>query len=125
MTPTPRYSRILLKLSGEALLGDQQYGVDPKVLSFVAEQVKSVRALGVEVGIVVGGGNIFRGMTASSATGMERATADHIGMLATVMNGLALQDGLERAGVAGGVVTASGMNEVADPYIRLRAIPRI
>ncbi|MFZ9976401.1 MAG: UMP kinase, partial [Candidatus Limnocylindrus sp.] len=99
MTQPPRYSRILLKLSGEALLGDQQYGVDPKVLSFVAEQVKGVRALGVEVGIVVGGGNIFRGMTASTATGMERATADHIGMLATVMNGLALQDGLERAGV--------------------------
>ena len=125
MTPTPRYSRILLKLSGEALLGDQQYGVDPKVLSFVAEQVKSVRALGVEVGIVVGGGNIFRGMTASSATGMERATADHIGMLATVMNGLALQDGLERAGVETRVMTAIEMNEVAEPYIRRRAIRHI
>jgi uridylate kinase len=122
MTPTPRYSRILLKLSGEALLGDQQYGVDSKVLSFVAEQVKSVRALGVEVGIVVGGGNIFRGMTASSATGMERATADHIGMLATVMNGLALQDGLERAGVETRVMTAIEMNE---PYIRRRAIRHI
>ncbi len=125
MTPTPRYSRILLKLSGEALLGDQQYGVDSKVLSFVAEQVKSVRALGVEVGIVVGGGNIFRGMTASSATGMERATADHIGMLATVMNGLALQDGLERAGVETRVMTAIEMNEVAEPYIRRRAIRHI
>ena len=125
MTPTPRYSRILLKLSGEALLGDQQYGVDPKVLSFVAEQVKSVRALGVEVGIVVGGGNIFRGMTASSATGMERATADHIGMLATVMNGLARQDGLERAGVETRVMTAIEMNEVAEPYIRRRAIRHI
>jgi uridylate kinase len=125
MTPTPRYSRILLKLSGEALLGDQQYGVDSKVLSFVAEQVKSVRALGVEVGIVVGGGNIFRGMSASSATGMERATADHIGMLATVMNGLALQDGLERAGVETRVMTAIEMNEVAEPYIRRRAIRHI
>ncbi|MFZ9434705.1 MAG: uridine monophosphate kinase, partial [Candidatus Limnocylindrus sp.] len=125
MTQPPRYSRILLKLSGEALLGDQQYGVDPKVLSFVAEQVKGVRALGVEVGIVVGGGNIFRGMTASTATGMERATADHIGMLATVMNGLALQDGLERAGVETRVMTAIEMNEVAEPYIRRRAIRHI
>jgi len=122
MTPTPRYSRILLKLSGEALLGDQQYGVDSKVLAFVAEQVKSVRALGVEVGIVVGGGNIFRGMAAATATGMDRATADYIGMLATAMNGLALQDALERAGVPTRVMTAIDMNEVAEPYIRRRAV---
>ena len=125
MTTQPRYSRILLKLSGEALLGDQQYGVDPKVVAFIAEQVRSVRALGVEVGIVVGGGNIFRGLAASSATGMERATADHIGMLATVMNGLAIQDGLERAGVETRVMTAIEMNEVAEPYIRRRAIRHI
>jgi uridylate kinase len=110
MTTQPRYSRILLKLSGEALLGDQQYGVDPKVVAFIAEQVRSVRALGVEVGIVVGGGNIFRGLAAANATGMERATADHIGMLATVMNGLAIQDGLERAGVETRVMTAIEMN---------------
>ena len=125
MTTQPRYSRILLKLSGEALLGDQQYGVDPKVLAFVAEQVRGVRALGVEVGIVVGGGNIYRGLAAANATGMERATADHIGMLATVMNGLALQDGLERAGVETRVMTAIEMNEVAEPYIRRRAIRHI
>ena len=125
MTTQPRYSRILLKLSGEALLGDQQYGVDPKVVAFIAEQVRSVRALGVEIGIVVGGGNIFRGLAASNATGMERATADHIGMLATVMNGLAIQDGLERAGVETRVMTAIEMNEVAEPYIRRRAIRHI
>ena len=86
MTSPTRYRRILLKLSGEALLGDLEYGVDPKVVAFVAEQVRSVRDLGVDVGIVVGGGNIFRGMTAAAATGMDRATADYIGMLATAMN---------------------------------------
>jgi uridylate kinase len=125
MTTQPRYSRILLKLSGEALLGDQQYGVDPKVVAFIAEQVRSVRALGVEIGIVVGGGNIFRGLAAANATGMERATADHIGMLATVMNGLAIQDGLERAGVETRVMTAIEINEVAEPYIRRRAVRHI
>jgi uridylate kinase len=124
MTPPTRYSRILLKLSGEALLGQQQYGVDPQVVAFVAEQVRRVRDLGVEVG-VVGGGNIFRGLAAADATGMERATADHIGMLATVMNGLALQDGLERAGVQTRVMTAIEMNEVAEPYIRRRAMRHI
>ena len=99
MTETTRYQRILLKLSGEALLGKLEYGVDPEVVAFVAEQVKAVTALGVQVGIVVGGGNIFRGMAAATATGMDRATADYIGMLATAMNGLALQDALERADV--------------------------
>ncbi len=116
-----RYSRILLKLSGEALLGDRQYGVDPAVCAFIAAQVAEVHGLGVQVGIVVGGGNIFRGL-AASARGMDRATGDYIGMLATVMNGLALQDALERAGVPTRVMTAIAMNEVAEPYIRRRAI---
>jgi uridylate kinase len=122
MTEATRYQRILLKLSGEALLGKLEYGVDPEVVAFVAEQVKAVTALGVQVGIVVGGGNIFRGMAAATATGMDRATADYIGMLATAMNGLALQDALERAGVPTRVMTAIDMNEVAEPYIRRRAV---
>ncbi len=122
MTETTRYQRILLKLSGEALLGKLEYGVDPEVVAFVAEQVKAVTALSVQVGIVVGGGNIFRGMAAATATGMDRATADYIGMLATAMNGLALQDALERAGVPTRVMTAIDMNEVAEPYIRRRAV---
>ena len=120
MSGATRYRRILLKLSGEALLGEQPYGVDPDVVAFVAAQVRGVRELGVEVGIVVGGGNIFRGI-AGAATGMDRATADYIGMLATAMNGLALQDALERAGVPTRVMTAIDMNEVAEPYIRRRA----
>jgi uridylate kinase len=122
VTETTRYQRILLKLSGEALLGKLEYGVDPEVVAFVAEQVKAVTALGVQVGIVVGGGNIFRGMAAATATGMDRATADYIGMLATAMNGLALQDALERADVPTRVMTAIDMNEVAEPYIRRRAV---
>lgn len=122
MTETTRYQRILLKLSGEALLGKLEYGVDPAVVAFVADQVKAVTALGVQVGIVVGGGNIFRGMAAATATGMDRATADYIGMLATAMNGLALQDALERTGVPTRVMTAIDMNEVAEPYIRRRAV---
>jgi uridylate kinase len=117
----PGYRRILLKLSGEALLGDRQYGVDPEFCAFIAGQVADVRALGVEIGIVVGGGNIFRGL-AAAAKGMDRATGDYIGMLATVMNGLALQDALERVGVPTRVMTAIAMNEVAEPYIRRRAI---
>ena len=116
-----RYRRILLKLSGEALLGARQYGVDPEFCAFIAGQVAKVHGLGVEVGIVVGGGNIFRGL-AAAAKGMDRATGDYIGMLATVMNGLALQDALERAGVPTRVMTAIQMNEVAEPYIRRRAI---
>ena len=116
-----RYHRILLKLSGEALLGDRSYGVDPAVCSFIATQVARVHAGGVEVGIVVGGGNIFRGM-AASARGMDRATGDYIGMLATVMNGLALQDALERAGIPTRVMSAIAMNEIAEPYIRRRAV---
>ena len=116
-----RYRRILLKLSGEALLGDRQYGVDPQFCAAIARQVAQVHALGVEIGIVVGGGNIFRGL-AAAATGMDRAIGDYIGMLATVMNGLALQDALERAEVPTRVMTAIAMNEVAEPYIRRRAI---
>ena len=116
-----RYRRILLKLSGEALLGERQYGVDPAFCAFIAGQVAEVHSLGVEVGIVVGGGNIFRGL-AAAATGMDRATGDYIGMLATVMNGLALQDALEREGVPTRVMTAIAMNEVAEPYIRRRAV---
>jgi uridylate kinase len=116
-----RYRRILLKLSGEALLGDRQYGVDPSFCAFIARQVADVHRLGAEIGIVVGGGNIFRGL-AAAATGMDRATGDYIGMLATVMNGLALQDALERAGVQTRVMTAIAMHEVAEPYIRRRAV---
>jgi uridylate kinase len=116
-----RYHRILLKLSGEALLGDRPYGVDPAVCTFIAKQVAVVHGQGVQIGIVVGGGNIFRGL-AASARGMDRATGDYIGMLATVMNGLALQDALERAGVPTRVMTAIAMNEIAEPYIRRRAI---
>jgi uridylate kinase len=116
-----RYRRILLKLSGEALLGDRQYGVDPAVCVFIARQIAEIHGLGVQIGIVVGGGNIFRGL-AASAKGMDRAAADYIGMLATVMNGLALQDALERAGVPTRVMSAIAMNEIAEPYIRRRAI---
>ncbi len=117
----PRYKRILLKLSGEALLGSRQYGVDPDFCAFIAAQVAEVHRRGVQVGIVVGGGNIFRGL-AAAAKGMDRATGDYIGMLATVMNGLALQDAIERAGVPTRVMSAIAMNEVAEPYIRRRAV---
>jgi len=116
-----RYRRILLKLSGEALLGERQYGVDPAFCAFIAQQVADVRAMGVEVGIVVGGGNIFRGL-AAAARGMDRATGDYIGMLATVMNGLALQDAIERVGIPVRVMSAIAMNEIAEPYIRRRAV---
>src|SRR5665811_256458 len=117
----PRYRRILLKLSGEALLGSRQYGVDPDFCALIAAQIAQVRSLGVEIGIVVGGGNIFRGL-AASAKGMDRATADYIGMLATVMNALALQDALEREGTPTRVMSAIAMSEVAEPYIRRRAV---
>jgi uridylate kinase len=117
----PQYGRILLKLSGEALLGSRSYGVDPAVCAFIASQVANVRNQGVEVGIVVGGGNIFRGLSAA-AQGMDRATGDYIGMLATVMNGLALQDAVERTGIATRVMSAIAMNEIAEPYIRRRAV---
>jgi uridylate kinase len=117
----PTYGRILLKLSGEALLGARQYGVDPNFCAFIAAQVAEVHRSGVQIGIVVGGGNIFRGL-AAAARGMDRATGDYIGMLATVMNALALQDAIEKAGVPTRVMSAIAMNEVAEPYIRRRAV---
>ena len=120
-TQTPVYKRALLKLSGEALMGEQQYGVDPAVATRIALDVESIQTLGVETAIVIGGGNIFRGLVAS-ARGMDRATADYMGMLATVINALALQDALEQHGVVTRVVTAIEMRAVAEPFIRRRAI---
>jgi uridylate kinase len=117
---TPVFKRILLKLSGEALQGAQGYGIDPKVLEAMALEVGDLVAIGVEVALVVGGGNIFRGL-AASASGMDRATADYMGMLATVMNAIALQDALERGGVHTRLLSAIEMKEVAEPYIRRRA----
>jgi uridylate kinase len=117
----PRYGRILLKLSGEALAGDRGYGIDPAVLSGLATEISEVLELGVQVAVVIGGGNIFRGMAAASS-GMDRAGADHVGMLATIMNSLALQDALEQIGVDTRVQTAIEMKEVAEPYIRRRAL---
>jgi uridylate kinase len=118
---SPVYKRILLKLSGEALMGDQQFGVDPVVATRIARDVGEIQGLGVETAIVIGGGNIFRGL-AASARGMDRATADYMGMLATVINALALQDALEQTGVTTRVVTAIEMRAVAEPFIRRRAI---
>ena len=120
-TQTPVYKRALLKLSGEALMGEQQFGVDPAVATRIALDVESIQTLGVETAIVIGGGNIFRGV-AASARGMDRATADYMGMLATVINALALQDALEQHGVVTRVVTAIEMRAVAEPFIRRRAI---
>jgi uridylate kinase len=115
-----RYRRILLKLSGEALLGRQEYGIDPEVVASIAREVVTIHAWGVAIAIVVGGGNIFRG--ASHATrGMDRVTADYMGMLATVMNGLALQDAVEKLGVQTRVMTGIEMDKVAEPFIRRRA----
>ena len=118
----PRYTRIVLKLSGEALQGKLGFGIDPKVLESLAQQIKELKELGVQVTVVVGGGNIFRGLKTSMTTGMERATADYMGMLATAINGLALQDALERLGVPSRVQTAIEIAKVAEPYIRRRAI---
>ncbi|APG26049.1 MAG: UMP kinase [Syntrophotalea acetylenica] len=117
----PVYKRILLKLSGEALAGNQGFGIDPQVISGIAGEIREVLGLGVEVAVVIGGGNIFRGM-AAAAGGMDRAGADYMGMLATIMNSLALQDALEQVGVVTRVQTAIEMREVAEPYIRRRAI---
>ena len=115
------YKRIVLKISGEVLTGEGDYGIDPKMIGQIAQEVKEVKNLGVEVAIVIGGGNIFRGM-AASAKGMDRASADYMGMLATVMNGLALQDALEKIDVYTRVQTAIEMRQIAEPYIRRRAI---
>jgi uridylate kinase len=117
----PAYRRIVLKLSGEALAGSQGYGIDPVVLERIAEETREVMALGVQLAIVIGGGNIFRGV-AASAGGMDRATADYMGMLATVINALALQDALEKTGLQTRVLSAVEMRAVAEPYIRRRAI---
>jgi uridylate kinase len=117
----PKYTRVLLKLSGEALMGEQQFGVDPAVTTRIAKDVGEIQALGVQTAIVIGGGNIFRGL-AASARGMDRATADYMGMLATVINSLALQDALEQHGVVTRTVTAIEMRAVAEPFIRRRAI---
>lgn len=115
-----KYKRILLKLSGEALMGEDSYGINTTVLSFVAEEVKRVVEAGVELGLVIGAGNIFRGVAGASA-GMDRTTADNMGMLATVMNSLAMQDALERLGVITRVMSAIPMQSVSEPYIRRRA----
>jgi uridylate kinase len=117
----PVYKRILLKVSGEALAGEQGYGIDPEVLVRIAEEVRDVVALGTQVAIVIGGGNIFRGI-AASVGGMERATADYMGMLATVINALALQDAIEKTGTPTRVLSAIEMRAVAEPYIRRRAM---
>jgi len=116
-----KYKRIVLKVSGEALAGDQGYGISPEVIRFVAGEIEAVHALGVQIAVVVGGGNIFRGLAATAA-GMDRATADYMGMLATVLNGLALQDALEKRWVDTRVQSAMEMREVAEPFIRRRAI---
>jgi uridylate kinase len=117
----PAFKRILLKLSGEALLGEKTFGIDRDFTDYLAKEIKEAHSLGIEVAAVVGGGNIFRGVS-DSAVGMDRVSADHMGMLATVINGLALQDALERAGVFTRVLSAIEMREVAEPFIRRRAI---
>jgi uridylate kinase len=120
-TKAPRYKRILLKLSGEALLGEKAFGIDRSFTDYLAEEIRGIHDLGLEIAAVVGGGNIFRGVS-DSAQGMDRVSADHMGMLATVINGLALQDALERAHVFTRVLSAIEMREVAEPFIRRRAI---
>src|SRR4030067_3396514 len=117
----PKFKRILLKVSGEILMGNQSLGIDPQVLDGSSRQIQKVHDLGVEIAVVVGGGNIFRGLPASKG-GMERASADYMGMLATVINALALQDCLEKMGVFTRVMTALHMEQVAEPFIRRRAI---
>jgi uridylate kinase len=117
----PAYQRVLLKLSGEALMGEQQFGIDPAVVTQIAKDIHEIQSLGVQTAVVIGGGNLFRGL-AASAKGMDRATADYMGMLATVINALALQDGLEHNGVPTRVASAIEMRAVAEPFIRRRAV---
>ncbi len=117
----PKYSRVLLKLSGESLMGDRNYGIDPKMLEVYAREIKSITHIGVQVAIVIGGGNIYRGMN-EAETGIERAHGDYMGMLATVINGMALQSALEKEGVKTRLQSAIKMEQVAEPYIRRRAI---
>ncbi|WP_042084551.1 UMP kinase [Iodidimonas nitroreducens] len=121
MTSSPKYKRILLKLSGEALMGDNSYGIDPAVIDRIAADISAARDMGVEICLVVGGGNIFRGLSAA-ASGFDRASADYMGMLATVMNALAVQNGLEKHGIYTRVLSAIPMSSVCEPYIRRRAI---
>lgn len=121
MMTAPTYKRVLLKLSGEALIGKQNFGVDPQVTKKIAQEINDVHSLGVEIAIVIGGGNIFRGLSVT-AQGMERVSGDLMGMLATVINAIALQDALEKVGVFTRVVSAIEMREVAEPFIRRRAI---
>ncbi|HET7396411.1 MAG TPA: UMP kinase, partial [Gammaproteobacteria bacterium] len=118
---TPAYRRILLKLSGEALMGSADYGIDPQVILRVGEEIREVRDLGIQIGVVIGGGNIFRG-AGLAGSGMDRVTADHMGMLATLMNALALQDSLERLGVYVRVMSGMSVNAVSEDYIRRRAV---
>lgn len=117
----PKFKRILLKLSGESLMGDQGFGIDAKVLNFFSEEVKQVHDIGVEVGIVIGGGNIYRGLSASDQ-GIDRVTGDHMGMLATMINSLALQNAIEQKGIYTRLMAAIQMSQIAEPYIRRRAI---
>jgi uridylate kinase len=116
----PKFKRILLKLSGEALMGDAGYGIHPEAVAIVADEIREIHAMGVCISLVVGGGNIFRGIEAGEK-GLDRVTADHMGMLATVINGLALQDALEKKGIPTRLMTAIGMQALAEPYIRRRA----
>jgi uridylate kinase len=120
----PKYKRILLKLSGESLMGDKSFGLDPDVISLYAQDVKSITDLGVQVAIVIGGGNIYRGMN-EAETGIERAHGDYMGMLATVINGMALQAGLEKIGVFTRLQSAIKMEQIAEPYIRRRAMRHV
>jgi uridylate kinase len=124
MSDQPKYHRILLKLSGEALMGDADYGIDPKVIGRLADEIIEVRKAGVQVGVVIGGGNIFRG-AGLAASGMDRVTGDHMGMLATVMNALAMQDAIEKAGGYARTMSAIKINEVCEDFIRRRAIRHI
>jgi uridylate kinase len=117
----PQYRRVLLKLSGEALMGEQAFGIDPAITTQIAKEVEEIQQLGVQTAVVIGGGNLFRGL-AASAKGMDRATADYMGMLATVINALALQDALEHNGVLTRVMSAIEMRAVAEPFIRRRAV---
>src|SRR5437588_7376046 len=118
---SPRFKRILLKLSGEALMGDGKYGIHPKVLTGIAQEIRDVVELGVQIALTIGGGNIFRGVSGATE-GMDRSSADYMGMLATVINAMALQDALEKQGVLTRVQSAIEMQQVAEPYIRRRAI---
>jgi uridylate kinase len=120
--PAPRYQRVLLKLSGESLMGQQGFGIDSQVLTSLSQEIQQIREIGVQVACVIGGGNIFRGLAANASTGIDRVTADHMGMLATLINSLALQDSLERQGVHTRVLSAIEVRQVAEPYLRRRAV---